>query len=64
MVRFVVSGSQPMIVASGNLSNLEFYCIKKSLFWAKKRQPCEFCEKESLATKILTNINFVDSQPG
>jgi len=53
-----------MIVASGNLSNLEFYCIKKSLFWAKKRQLCEFCEKESLATKILTNINFVDSQPG
>jgi hypothetical protein len=36
VVRFVVRCSQPMIVASGNLSNLGVYCIKKSFFGQKK----------------------------
>jgi hypothetical protein len=36
VLRFVVRCSQPMIVASGNLSNLGVYCMEKSLFGQKK----------------------------
>jgi hypothetical protein len=61
VLRFVVRCSQPTIVASGNLSILGVYCIKKALFGQKKTTL--WILWESLAPKILTTINFVEPAP-